>query len=77
MTDAARSLIVREGYDPRYGARPLRRAIQRLVENPLAKRLLAGEFTAGDTVRLDVGDAGLAFENVAAAAPEPAASTSA
>jgi ATP-dependent Clp protease ATP-binding subunit ClpB len=54
LTPAARSLIVREGTDPAYGARPLKRTIQRLVENPLARALLRGEFSPGDTV---VGDA--------------------
>ena len=54
MTDAARAFIAREGYDPVYGARPLRRAIQRLIENPLAKRILGGEFEPGSTVRIDV-----------------------
>ena len=76
VTDAARALVAREGYDPQYGARPLRRAIQRIVENPLAKRLLGGDFVAGETVRIDVRDESLAFEKVEPApapAPEPAA----
>ena len=72
VTDAARAFIAREGYDPQYGARPLRRAIQRLVENPLAKRLLAGEFTAGDTVRIDEREGSLAFEKVRDGRAEPA-----
>ena len=72
VTDAARALVAREGYDPQYGARPLRRAIQRSIENPLAKELLAGEFKAGDTVRIDVRDGTLVFEKAAAEpAPEP------
>jgi ATP-dependent Clp protease ATP-binding subunit ClpB len=54
LTPAAKSLIVREGTDPAYGARPLKRTIQRLVENPLARALLKGEFKPGTTV---VGDA--------------------
>jgi ATP-dependent Clp protease ATP-binding subunit ClpB len=54
LSDEALTLLAREGYDPVYGARPLRRAIQRRLENPLARRLLAGEFTEGDTVRVDV-----------------------
>jgi ATP-dependent Clp protease ATP-binding subunit ClpB len=53
LTAAARQLIVREGTDPAYGARPLKRTIQRLVENPLARSLLKGEFSPGDTVRID------------------------
>jgi hypothetical protein len=46
-------VIVREGSDPLYGARPLKRTIQRLVENPLARALLKGEFSPGDTIRID------------------------
>ncbi len=75
VTDAARAFIAREGYDPTYGARPLRRAIQRLVENPLARRILAGEFRAGQTVRIDLKDGELSFEADGAASElaEPAA----
>jgi len=51
LTDGARELIAEAGWDPAYGARPLKRAIQRLLENPLALRLLEGEFGEGDTVR--------------------------
>ena len=53
LTDAARDLIAAEGYDPHYGARPLKRALQRQVQNPLAMRLLKGEFSAGQTVEVD------------------------
>ncbi|MBA2721197.1 MAG: ATP-dependent chaperone ClpB [Chloroflexi bacterium] len=53
LTPAARALIVREGTDPAYGARPLKRTIQRLVENPLARALLKGEFSPGDTIGID------------------------
>ncbi len=72
LTDAARAFVAREGYDPTYGARPLRRAIQRSIENPLAKAVLAGEYTRGDTVRIDVRDGALTFEKGAAAPAEPA-----
>ncbi|HUF06618.1 MAG TPA: ATP-dependent chaperone ClpB [Candidatus Binatia bacterium] len=58
VTDDALTLLAREGYDPVYGARPLRRAIQRHLENPLSRRLLAGEFAPGDTVRIDAGTDG-------------------
>jgi ATP-dependent Clp protease ATP-binding subunit ClpB len=61
VTDAALTHLAREGYDPVYGARPLRRAIQRELENPLAKRILGGEFTAGDIVRVDAGEGELTF----------------
>ena len=53
LTPAATALIVREGTDPAYGARPLKRTIQRLVENPLARALVAGEFKPGDHVAAD------------------------
>ncbi|HEY7130758.1 MAG TPA: AAA family ATPase, partial [Candidatus Limnocylindrales bacterium] len=53
LTPAARQLIVREGTDPAFGARPLKRTIQRLVENPLARALLKGEFAPGDAIRID------------------------
>ena len=75
VTDAALTLLAREGYDPVYGARPLRRAIQRELENPLARRILAGEFAGGGTVRIDVADGRLTFngEPEAAAAPRSSA----
>ncbi len=67
VTDAALTHLAREGYDPVYGARPLRRAIQRELENPLARRLLGGEFVSGDTVRVDSRDGQIVFEKVAGA----------
>jgi ATP-dependent Clp protease ATP-binding subunit ClpB len=71
LTDEAKEQLVEAGWDPTYGARPLKRAIQRLIENPLALRLLEGEFGEGDSVRVDVEGGELVFEK--AAAPEPAA----
>src|SRR5438128_1178140 len=56
LTDTAKELLVREGYDATYGARPLKRTIQRLVLDPLAMRVLEGEFREGDTVVVDAGD---------------------
>jgi ATP-dependent Clp protease ATP-binding subunit ClpB len=53
VSDAARDLLAREGYDPVYGARPLRRVVQRLIENPLAMAIIAGEVPEGATVRVD------------------------
>ncbi len=64
LTDAAKETVSEAGWDPTYGARPLKRAIQRLIENPLALRLLEGEFDEGDTVRVDVVDGELVFEKV-------------
>lgn len=54
LTDAAKEYLVREGYDPTYGARPLKRAIQRLILDPLALQVLEGKFAEGDTVVVDV-----------------------
>jgi ATP-dependent Clp protease ATP-binding subunit ClpB len=53
LTDAAKRLLADEGYDPQLGARPLKRVIQQRLENPLANRILAGEFMEGDTIRVD------------------------
>jgi len=58
LTPAARSLIAREGTDPTYGARPLKRTIQRLVENPLARALIEGRFKPGQAVTLDADPSG-------------------
>jgi ATP-dependent Clp protease ATP-binding subunit ClpA len=54
LTPAALSLLIEEGYDPQYGARPMRRAVQRLIQDPLALRLLNGDFVEGDTIQVDV-----------------------
>jgi ATP-dependent Clp protease ATP-binding subunit ClpB len=72
LTDDAKALLAEAGWDPTYGARPLKRAIQRLVENPLALRLLGGEFAEGDTVRVDAQDGELVFEKARAAEPAAA-----
>jgi ATP-dependent Clp protease ATP-binding subunit ClpC len=63
LTEDAREWLAEEGYDPAFGARPLRRTLQRYLESPLSKQLLLGEFEAGDQILADVGDDnGLAFE---------------
>jgi ATP-dependent Clp protease ATP-binding subunit ClpB len=62
LTDPAREAIADAGYDPVYGARPLKRALQRMVQDPLALRLLRGEFRPGDHVVVDEGpDGGITF----------------
>ncbi|TAN20826.1 MAG: ATP-dependent chaperone ClpB [Acidobacteria bacterium] len=80
LAPAARDLILRQGYDPQYGARPLKRALQRLVQNPLASAILKGEVEAGETVEAVLAANGeeLQFLPLAQAAPEaaPAASKS-
>ena len=67
LSDKAKSWLAKEGYDPVYGARPLRRAIERYIENPLSTKLLCGEFSEGDTVMVDLGDDGLTFTTRAGA----------
>jgi ATP-dependent Clp protease ATP-binding subunit ClpB len=71
LTDAARTHLVRAGYDSTYGARPLKRAIQREIETPLAKRILGGELHGGQTVHVDadIAGGGLTFKS---ASPETA-----
>ena len=53
LTDAAREQLLQEGYEPQFGARPLKRVIQRRIQNPLAKRILAGDFAEGDLIEVD------------------------
>jgi ATP-dependent Clp protease ATP-binding subunit ClpB len=61
LEDAARDLLGEAGYDPVYGARPLKRAIQQQLENPLAQRILKGEFAPGSTIRVGVREGALNF----------------
>ncbi|HZP73862.1 MAG TPA: AAA family ATPase [Gaiellaceae bacterium] len=68
LTEAAKAAIGDAGWDPTYGARPLKRAIQRLLENPLALRLLEGEFGDGDTILVDAQNGDLVFTRPVAAA---------
>ena len=68
LTDAAKEAIGDAGWDPTYGARPLKRAIQRLLENPLALRLLEGDFHDGDTILVDAQNGDLVFTRAEALA---------
>ncbi len=68
LDDSARQLLAREGYDPTYGARPLKRAIQTLLQNPLAVKLLNGDVLPGQIVRVSAEDDKMIFKNEAAAA---------
>ena len=61
VSDEARRSVVEAGYDPQWGARPLKRAIQRLIENPLSRELLGGRFEEGDRIRVEVADGKLVF----------------
>ena len=67
LTDGARQWLAKEGFDPMVGARPLRRAVQRNVETPLSRGILAGEFHEGAHIMVDVGPSGLTFSKAAAA----------
>jgi ATP-dependent Clp protease ATP-binding subunit ClpB len=62
LTDRAKDLLIAEGYDPTYGARPLKRTIQRQILDPLAMRVLQGAFGEGDVIRIDAADGELRFE---------------
>src|SRR5262249_24619822 len=75
LSDEAKRFIVSEGYDPMYGARPLKRTLQRRVLDPLAMRVLQGDFHEGDRIMVDVDDNGLVFEKVESR--QPAASSKA
>ena len=61
LTDAALDRLGEAGFDPVYGARPLKRAIRQQLENPLAQEILAGRYVSGDTIRVDASGEGLAF----------------
>ena len=64
LTDRTKEVLVREGYDPAYGARPLKRLIQKEIQDQLALRLLNGEFADGDRIEADAGDGTLVFRKV-------------
>jgi ATP-dependent Clp protease ATP-binding subunit ClpB len=69
LTDRAKDLLIEEGYDPTYGARPLKRTIQRRVLDPLAMRVLQGDFREGDAIRIDASGGELQFSRAGAAVP--------
>ena len=62
VSDGAKEVLVDEGFDSEFGARPLRRAIQRLIENPLSEKLLAGSFSAEDTILIDAENKQINFK---------------
>ena len=72
LTDDARELLGNLGYDPTYGARPLKRVIQKRLVDPLALAILEGEFREGDTVRVDAGDGELVLSVAEQGAPAAA-----
>src|SRR5512144_2538427 len=64
LTEVARQWLARQGYDVQFGARPLRRALQRYVESPLSVKMLKGEFKVGDTILVDANDEGVVFSKL-------------
>src|SRR5690606_23434715 len=67
MTDAALDYLASSGYDPVYGARPLKRSIQQHVENPLAQAILSGQFSPGNTINIDLKNDRIEFKEVTSA----------
>jgi ATP-dependent Clp protease ATP-binding subunit ClpC len=72
LTEAAQKWLADQGYDKDFGARPMRRAIQRYVESPLSVRLLRGEFRTGDHILIDMANNELTFTQVDVAEPPTA-----
>lgn len=71
VSDAVKEKIIKDGYEPKYGARPLRRAVQHLLENPLSNDLIAGKFKEGDTVISDVKEDKITFEKSSSTPAKP------
>ena len=71
LTDAAKVWLSKTGFDPVYGARPLRRAVERYVENPISSMILRGEVKSGDKIMVDVKDDGLTFSSGATVEKNP------
>ena len=63
LTPAAREFLIEKGFDPLYGARPLKRTIARLLEDPLAQEIIAGHFKEGSTIHVDVENGRLVFHS--------------
>ena len=73
LSEAARDWLAEKGYDPAFGARPLRRTLQRLVESPLSRKLIRGEFKPGERLQIDVENDELVFRQLDSPAPAPVA----
>jgi ATP-dependent Clp protease ATP-binding subunit ClpC len=74
FTEAAKEVVVKEGYEPKFGARPLRRAVQRLIENPLSNQIIEGKFKSGDRIKADAKEDNIVFEKtgtLSGAKPSP------
>ncbi len=70
LTSEAKERLAKEGFDPAFGARPLRRAVQRMIEDPLAEEILAGNFITGDSILAEVRDGDVVFTKTPAAGPD-------
>jgi ATP-dependent Clp protease ATP-binding subunit ClpB len=70
LSDPAKAYLAEKGYEPVYGARPLKRTLQRELQDPLALRILAGDFKPGETIRVERGSDGLEFEAIKPREPE-------
>ena len=73
VADSALAQLAKAGFDPVYGARPLKRAIQQGIENPLAKQILEGKFAAKDAIRVEYRGGAMQFERAAAKSSQKAA----
>ena len=73
LDNTAHEFVIEKGYDPNYGARPMRRAVERYLEDPLAEEILRGNVKPGATVHVTAKDGKLVFESDAAKLPEPIA----
>jgi ATP-dependent Clp protease ATP-binding subunit ClpA len=71
ISEATKDVLLKDGFDPAYGARPMRRAIQRLIQDPLSLKLLEGDYAPGDTVVVDAEDGKLKFDRQPAPQPAP------
>jgi len=69
VAEAVKEIVIKEGYEPKFGARPLRRAVQHLLENPLSNEIIAGKFKEGDTILADEKDGKIVFSKAAASSP--------
>ncbi len=70
VTEGAKELLIKEGYDPKYGARPLVRTLERLIENPISDKILEGEFVKGDSIVIDAKDGQICFSKKEEKTPE-------
>jgi ATP-dependent Clp protease ATP-binding subunit ClpC len=69
VTDAAKAIVIKEGYEPKYGARPLRRAVQRFIENPLSNEIIEGKFKPKDRIKADAKEDAIFFEKTGTISP--------